>query len=375
MAKHYKIGGSTAKRTLKCPAWVTESAKLPQINRSSAAAERGTAMHEVMEILLNKDITLDEAMTEVGYEFDAFDRSQMITAYQAVETLWAKYKIEEFETEPLMSVAEDVGGSADIVAAGHEWTLVADFKFGRSPVDPVNNPQILFYHWLASQDPLVHDLTVGRKLAGAIIQPALSAEPLIYEYSEEEVAIFDNDIREAIELVRAGNTPAVAGSHCEYCPVEPYCPARRELVNQARLMPLDQVNNLSAALGMIGELEAFIKSAKEEADKVMKDLGVKIPGYKLVAKKELRKFADPFETAKALTSAGAKDIYSAPALKTPAQLEKTLKTEKVEFDFTPWLKAPSGEVEIAPVSDKRDEVVLQTKNIGDILANNLANKG
>ena len=374
MAKHFKIGGSTAKRTLRCPAWVNKAAKLPQVNRSSAAAERGTAMHEVLEFMVSNEFSLDDAMARVDYEFDDYDRSQMITAYQAVETLWAKYQIEEFETEPLMSVADDVGGSADIVAAGREWTLIADFKFGRGPVDPINNPQILFYHWLATQDPTVNDLAAGRKLVGAIIQPALSAEPLIYEYSPEEVAIFDEDIQEAIALIRAGSEYASAGSHCEYCPVEPYCKERLEMVSQARLMPLDQVDNLAKALDLISELEAFIKATEAEANKVMKEMGIKIPGYKLVAKKELRKFADPFETAKALTSAGAKDIYSAPSLKTPAQLEKALKAEKIEFDFTPWLKASSGELEIAPVSDKREEIALQPKNISAILANNLANK-
>jgi hypothetical protein len=374
MAKHFKIGGSTAKRTLRCPAWVTKASKLPQINRSSAAAERGTAMHEVLELMLNHD-DLESAMAKVGYDFDSYDVDQMVIAYQAVETLWERYKIEEFETEPLMSVAEDVGGSADIVAAGHDWTLIADFKFGRSPVDPINNPQILFYHWLATQDETVRDLTLDRKLIGAIIQPAVSKEPLIYEYSEEEVAVFDHDIREAIASVRTGTENATAGSHCEYCPVEPYCAERRDLLNQVRLMPLDQMNNLSASLSLIDELKAFIKATEDEADRVMKDLGVKIPGYKLVAKKELRKFSDPFKTAAALTTAGVKDIYAPPALKTPSQLEKVLKAEKMDFDFTPWLKPPSGELEIAPATDKRAEVVLNPKNISAILANNLANKG
>jgi hypothetical protein len=54
----------------------------------------------------------------------------------------------------------------------------------------------------------------------------------------------------------------------------------------------------------------------------MIELGAELPGYKLVAKKELRKFADPFKTAAALTSAGARDIHSAPSLKTPAQIER-----------------------------------------------------
>lgn len=372
MAKHFKIGGSTAKRTLHCPAWVNEAAKLPPVNRTSAAAERGTAMHSVMELLLTSLEDFEDAFHEVDFPFDDFDKAQLRAAYAAVSTLWTEYEIDEYEIEPLMTVAEDVGGSADIVAAGEKWVLVADFKFGRVPVDPVNNLQILFYHWLAMQDPKLRDLVEGRKLVGAIIQPAVSSEPLVYEYSEEEVAIFDIDIRDAIELVRSGHTIPTPGDHCEYCPVEPYCSARREAISDIRLMPLDQVNSLAESMKLIGQLEAFIKATEAEAERVMKDLGVKVPGFKLVAKKELRKFADPFKTAAALTSAGLKDIYSPPSLKSPAQIEKTLKEEKVSFDLSPWLKAPSGETEIAPETDKREEIMLNPKTISDILRNNSA---
>lgn len=379
MAKHFKIGGSTAKRTLKCPAWVTESAKLPQINRSSPAAERGTAMHEVLERML-AHASLDAAMAAVDYPFDDFDRNQMIAAYQAIKILWEKYKIEEYETEPLLSVAEDVGGSPDVVAAGMDFTLVADFKFGRQPVDPVNNAQILFYHWLACQDDKVSDLTQGRKLVGAIIQPAITAEPQIYEFSPEEIGQFDQDIRLAIQIVRLGEATTASavtptpGDHCEWCPVEPYCGPRRQQMMSAMLMSSAHSESLAYALDLLPQLEAYIKSTKDEADRMMKELGATIPGYKLVAKKELRKFSDPFKTAAALTNAGAKDIYSAPSLKTPAQLEKTLKAEGIEFDFTPWLKGSSGETEIAPNSDKREAVAAPTKNIGDILKRNLDNK-
>lgn len=373
MAKHYKIGGSTAKRTLRCPAWVNEAAKYPRVDRGSFAAERGTAMHEVLELMLSTPDTFWDAMAKVEWEFDDFDQQQMLTAYKAVETLWAKYGIEEFETEPLMSVADDVGGSADIVAASPEWVLVADFKFGRGAVDPVNNPQILFYHWLACQDENVRDLTTDRKLVGAIIQPALSSEPLIYEYSAEEVFQFDIAIRHAIHQVRSEATSPFPGDHCAWCPAEAYCAARREQVSDIRLVPLDNITNLAQSLALIADLESFIKAVQDEADRIMKDMGASIPGYKLVAKKELRKFEDPAQVAIALANAGIKDIYTAPALKSPAQLDKVIKAEKAEFDLAPWLKKPSGEMEIAPESDKREAIHLTPKSISNILRNNSVN--
>lgn len=213
---------------------------------------------------------------------------------------------------------------------------------------------------------------LDRPLVGAIIQPALSAEPQIYEFSADEVREFNTNIRKAIDLVRSGIITASSGSHCEWCPVEPYCEARRMSLT---LMTNENALSLADALTLLPQLEAFIKTTKEEATRTMIELGAEIPGYKLVAKKELRKFADPFKTAAALTSAGARDIYSAPSLKTPAQIEKVLKTENIEFDFTPWLKGPSGEVEVAPESDKRESVKVAPVTVTDILKRNSAKKG
>lgn len=371
MAKHFRIGGSTAKRTLNCPAWVNLAAKLPPTNRTNAAAERGTAMHEVLERMLLQD-DFDTAVSRVKYPFDDYDLAQMRSAYTAVRLVFAQYGIEEYECEPLLSIANDVGGSPDVLGAGRNWSLIADFKFGRGEVDPTNNAQLLFYHWLATQDLKVRDLTLNRPLVGAIIQPALSAEPQIYEFSAEEVTEFDKNIRAAIEIVRSGNTQASAGSHCEWCPVEPYCTVRREEFMSLKLMTKDNAKALSDALTLLPQLEAYIKSVKDEANRTMIELGAEVPGFKLVAKKELRKFADPFKTAAALTSAGAHDIYSAPSLKTPAQLEKVLKTEGIEFDFTPWLKGPSGELEVAPVSDKRESVSVAPVTVTDVLKRNSA---
>jgi hypothetical protein len=83
---------------------------------------------------------------------------------------------------------------------------------------------------------------------------------------------------------------------------------------------------------------------------------VRIPGYKLVAKKELRKFSDPDLTAAALLQAGVQSIFTDPLLKSPAQIEKTLKAEQIVFDLSPWLKEASGELEITNDRDKRAEV-------------------
>ncbi|MCK5318920.1 MAG: DUF2800 domain-containing protein, partial [Anaerolineales bacterium] len=45
--KHYPFGGSTAKRTINCPAWKGLSKDIP--TTESAAALRGTAIHYLLE--------------------------------------------------------------------------------------------------------------------------------------------------------------------------------------------------------------------------------------------------------------------------------------------------------------------------------------
>ena len=57
--QHKEFGGSTAERTQACPAWHTLAQTVPT-PPGSAAANRGTALHEVMDRLLCELVTLAE---------------------------------------------------------------------------------------------------------------------------------------------------------------------------------------------------------------------------------------------------------------------------------------------------------------------------
>ena len=52
---HLKYGGSTADRTINCPAWLKLSADVPkQIEGANPAADLGTMLHNCMEILYSE---------------------------------------------------------------------------------------------------------------------------------------------------------------------------------------------------------------------------------------------------------------------------------------------------------------------------------
>lgn len=65
MAHSKTIGGSTANRTLNCPAWLELREHVPaQIGSSSYAAE-GTMLHRMCELLSTEDdLSLDEFLGE-----------------------------------------------------------------------------------------------------------------------------------------------------------------------------------------------------------------------------------------------------------------------------------------------------------------------
>lgn len=62
--KHLKYGGSTATRTLNCPAWPRIAAKAPDIDRESVYAQRGTMLHDMLEMIYT-DTDVDKLVDEL----------------------------------------------------------------------------------------------------------------------------------------------------------------------------------------------------------------------------------------------------------------------------------------------------------------------
>jgi hypothetical protein len=113
---------------------------------------------------------------------------------------------------------------------------------------------------------------------------------------------------------------------------------------------------------MIPQLKAFIAAAEAEAHTLVIENGVSLPGFKAVQKKELRKWNDPKAAATALVPLGLPGVFSEPELLSPAKIEGLIKKSKQDFDLTFLLKPPSGDLEVAPLSDKRPEVKVGVDN-------------
>lgn len=357
---HFAFGGSTADRTLNCPGWRKAADALPKIDRTSSAAERGTAMHDFMERALLEGKPVMELLAETpDHTFDDYDVSHLLAAEKMVSEVFVKYGVTEFACEPLMQIADDIGGSTDIIAAGLYHCLLIDYKFGRQHVAADSNSQLLFYHMLATQSDEVADLTHDRELVGVIIQPAVSFKPDVYEFTPEEVAAFKPRMMDAITQARKGGE-FKAGSHCTFCPNEPYCPAKLAQVKTIQRMSIDHSESLAAALALLPQLKSFVAAAEDEALRLLKD-GLPVDGYKLVHKKAQRKWADETAAYAALlgTQIKPKDLMNPATLKSPAQIDRVLKTNKVTFDTRTLLDTAEPDLTFAPEDDPREKIIVQ----------------
>jgi hypothetical protein len=357
---HFPFGGSTADRTLNCHGWRKAADALPKIDRTSAAAERGTAMHDLMErVLLNETSVMQELAESPDHGFDDYDVGHLLAAERMVAEVFKKYGVTEFACEPLMQLADDIGGSTDIIAAGEKHCIVLDYKFGRQPVAADSNAQLLFYHMLAKNSPEVADLTHRPNVVGVIIQPAVSFEADVYEFLPEEVAAFEPRMMDAINIARKGGK-LNAGSHCTFCPNEPYCQAKLTQVKAVQRISIEQQEMLAAALHMLPQLKSFISAAEDEALRILKE-GLPVPGYKLVHKKATRKWANESAAKAALlgTLLPEKELMNPESLKSPAQIDRVLKTHKVKFDFKSLLDTTEPDTTFAPEDDPREKIIVQ----------------
>lgn len=359
--RHLTFGGSTAERTLNCPAWIQRSKGVLR-RPAGAAALEGSMHHHVQEQSRLNDnkpsdylgLVYEEAAASQTFTDDDLPLAQ--TAYDLTEDVLNEYGIVEFLVEPFVQwVADERGGSIDMVGLSEDrrTLLLLDYKFGRVRVS-ASKAQMPFYVVCLNHDPKFKDMFEGvERIICVIVQPRVDGVS-VHEMNLDELAAFEVEMDSAIEASKLDNARATPGDHCLFCPASPYCKERRMKVHEATLISGDNHNALNAAAGMVEEVEGWLKSVKEEMHAQM-SRGVSIDGWKLVAKRAQREWEDEAAVMAAAQDAGVLDDIRVTGLKSVAQAEKALKGS---FDLEQFVKRESRGTTIATVDDKREPVVV-----------------
>ncbi len=346
---------------------------------TNGAAARGTVLHHIAEAMLK-----DESYPAVGETVHCEGHDITIT-----DDDMSDLHVYVGECKPLMRDADwyiieerlDMdalwGGEPpfplfsypDFIAVRGETCFVYDLKTGRIPASPY--PQLMYYAGLALLNMPPEIMANVKEFETAIIQPKLN-EMITYKHvaTEDLIDWMHNVLKPIIDEIAAGNTELVPGDHCKWCPAAGKCPALNTMtvdvldveeisadmeLPQPAAMSLADIGRILEAIPM---LKRHIEAIEEEAVRRMME-GHKIPGFKPVEKRAIRKYKDEsaeIAVAKLLKGWGYEPAkFVETKLISPAKLEKMLKghdDQVVEVERY-WEAKSSGHT-YAHIDDKRE---------------------
>lgn len=378
---HATYSASGAERWLNCPGSIKLAALAPEQPDSPYAIE-GTEAHACLEFILKNRANFSAALKTAAKKWDSDMVEHAKSAAETIlgwlgDTAGGELLVEtRVDSTPFLGV-EGQFGTLDVAIAQEFGRLrIIDYKYGAGhAVDPAGadgkgNPQLCYYG-LGVSHLFDHNFSEVELI---IIQPRA------YHESGETVRSFTMPIDDLLtwrDTFKKGvgetlkSIPYLqAGSWCRYCAAATQCPELKDLsfkraqivfddgkglqsVPEPRMITLP---NLSTILDACDRLEDWIGRVREHAVHVL-ERGSEIEGFKLVAKRGIRKWTDE-ETIGAEAKRKFGDVaFTAPKLLSPAQLEKTARTTPgIDEWVSARVTAESSGTTLVRATDKRQAV-------------------
>lgn len=359
--KHSSIvGGSTAKRVIKCPGSVKLVARMPPQSETSYTAS-GTLLHQCMDDLLNNDITVQDLLgrsyKDIKVTQEMIDE-KLTFAIKALDIIDPRHEL-AYQTEVHLDFGDflpGVFGNCDLMGRIGKRAIILDWKFGDGvAVDAEENEQLMFY---AAGALRTHPgfFEGAEEFELIIVQP-----PQIKRWVTDRLRLrqFELELKAAVETASLPHAPTQSGAHCRFCTAKPVCPSMNGAVDRALKTSIDALDkaDIADALRMADMLDGWATDVRGLALRILES-GATIPGYKLVAKRATRQWADETKARAALLDMGLKESdVTKTELLSPAQAEKVLKKHKLQLPEDQVVAVSSGNT-LAAEDDPRPAVVL-----------------
>lgn len=356
------VGGSTAKRVMKCPGSVKLVAQMPP-KPSSKYADEGTLCHNTIAEILEHDLVPERAL---GFKYEDHTmtpellESKILPALECLDQLDPDRKM-EFAVESRVGFGDllpGVFGSTDYLGRIGDTAVVLDWKFGDGVmVEVEENPQLMFYAAAAMRTQATQWVFEGAKeILCVIVQPPFMRQ---WKTTPARIQQFERDLVRAVKAAEQGSAPLDAGEHCRWCAAKPICPKMTGAVDRALHAQLDALDGetIGKYLANADVLEQWISDLRALAHQMLENSKA-VPGYKLVAKRATRKWRDEQEARRHLIDAGLSesDVVETSVI-TPAAAEKKLKKLNLALPVDQVVAISSGST-LAAESDPRPPVLL-----------------
>ena len=356
------VGGSTAKRVINCPGSVQLSLTAPP-KPSSRDADKGSLLHNVIAAHLESNEPLESFVgTSYGSIVLTEDmiEEKLRFALAALEEI-DPFGVMEFVVERRVAFDQylpGVFGSCDLLGRIANKAIVLDWKFGDGVmVDVEENEQLMFYAAAGMRTPGLEWVFDGAtEIECVIVQP-----PYIKRWTTTPARIkqFEAQLKLAVREAAQPTATMASGEWCRWCPAKPTCPVVTGEAQRALRAAVKQMNpqDIGEWLAKADLLEGWIEELRATALTMLNE-GANVPGYKLVAKRGTRKWANEQQALVALRDLGLKEseLYEV-ELKSPAKVEKLLKKQKQAMPDNLVVSVSSGNT-LASEADPRPPVLL-----------------
>ena len=370
MGAHALLSPSAAHRWLNCTAAPRLEANVE--DTGSSFAEEGTLAHaycaKKLKTFLGLNVEGEEKEIAEYYEtYHTGEMDEYTDTYAAI--VLEKYNAARTKTPDAQLLIEtrldfgqyipDAFGTADAIIIADGTMEVIDFKYGKGvKVAALENPQMMIYG-LGAYDKFCFDYNISR-VRITIVQPRID-NLSEYEVSTQDLLTWAEEVLvPKAKEAYSGNGKQVPGEHCQFCKVKNSCRALSKLCTEAAAQDpkLLSPEELAAdVLPILPIVKTWLSTVEDYALQQALS-GVKLPGWKIVEGRSVRKIVNQEAAAAALNDAGyaPAEIYKPTELRAITDLEKLIGKKQFAALVGAYIEKPAGKPTLAPESDKRQAI-------------------